>query len=111
LSRGRGIFLITDIGDLYYEQQSIIQKYIANPLLIRGYKWDMRIYVVITKARPLTVHLYKEGLARFSTDKYDTNTIKNVYSHLTNTSINKNSHNVNLMNAGSFGSGIKWTFG
>ena len=110
MSRGRGIFLITDIGDLYYEQQSIIQKYIANPLLIRGYKWDMRIYVVITKARPLTVHLYKEGLARFSTDKYDTNTIKNVYSHLTNTSINKNSHNVNLMNAGSFGSGIKWTF-
>ena len=63
----------------------------------------MRIYVAITKARPLTVHLYREGLARFSTDKYDTNTIKNVFSHLTNTSINKNSHNVNLMTGGSFG--------
>lgn len=67
--------------------------------------------MVITKARPLTVHLYKEGLARFSTDKYDTSTIKNVYSHLTNTSINKNSHNANSINTGSFGSGIKWTFG
>jgi tubulin polyglutamylase TTLL2 len=70
----------------------------------------MRIYVVITKVRPLTVHLYKEGLARFSTDKYDTKSLKNVYSHLTNTSINKNSHNLNIMSGGGFGSGIKWTF-
>lgn len=70
----------------------------------------MRIYVAITKARPLTVHLYKEGLARFSTDRYDTKSLKNVYSHLTNTSINKNSHNANIMSNGGFGSGIKWTF-
>ena len=70
----------------------------------------MRIYVLITKARPLTVHLYREGLARFSTDRYDTKAIKNVFSHLTNTSINKHSHKANLMNGGSFGQGIKWTF-
>jgi hypothetical protein len=33
-----------------------------------------------------------------------------VYSHLTNTSINKNSNNANIMSNGGFGSGIKWTF-
>jgi tubulin polyglutamylase TTLL2 len=71
----------------------------------------MRIYVLITKARPLTVHLYKEGLARFSTDRYDTKSLKNVYSHLTNTSINKNAPHANAMNlGGNIGSGIKWTF-
>ena len=70
----------------------------------------MRIYVLITKAKPLTVHLYKEGIARFSTERYDTKSLKNVYSHLTNTSINKNAPNVNIMSGGSFGSGIKWTF-
>lgn len=110
LSRGRGIFLISDIGELVYDQQSIIQRYIEKPLLIRGYKWDMRIYVLITKARPLTVHLYKEGIARFSSERYDTRSLKNVYSHLTNTSINKNAPNSNIMSGGTFGQGIKWTF-
>ncbi len=93
-----------------YEQQSIIQKYIANPLLIRGYKWDMRIYVLLTKARPLTVYLFKEGIARFSSERYDTKSLKNVFAHLTNTSINKNAVNTNIMSGNSFGSGIKWTF-
>ena len=63
----------------------------------------MRIYVLITKARPLTVHLYKEGIARFSTERYDNNVIKNVFSHLTNSSINKNAANVNIMSGGTFG--------
>jgi tubulin polyglutamylase TTLL2 len=69
----------------------------------------MRIYVLITKARPLTVHLYREGIARFSSDRYDTKSLKNIYSHLTNTSINKNAPNQNFM-GGNFGQGIKWTF-
>lgn len=71
----------------------------------------MRIYVLVTKARPLTVYLYKEGIARFSSDRYDTKTLSNVYSHLTNTSINKLACNhMNLMSGGGFGQGIKWTF-
>lgn len=79
-------------------------------MLIKGYKWDMRIYVLITKARPLQIYLYKEGIVRFSSEKYDTSSIKNVYSHLTNSSINKYAANVNIMSGGAFGSGIKWTF-
>lgn len=70
----------------------------------------MRIYVLITKARPLQIYLYKEGIVRFSSEKYDTSSIKNVYSHLTNSSINKYAANVNIMSGGAFGSGIKWTF-
>jgi tubulin polyglutamylase TTLL2 len=89
LSRGRGISLVTDLAQLAYEQKSIIQLYIPNPLLIRGYKWDMRIYVLVTRMRPLTVFLYKEGIARLSSDRYDTKRLGNVFSHLTNTSINK----------------------
>jgi len=70
----------------------------------------MRIYVLISQARPLKIYLYKEGIVRFSTEKYDTNYIKNVFSHLTNSSINKLAANVNIMSGGAFGSGIKWTF-
>lgn len=70
----------------------------------------MRIYVLITKARPLTIYLYWEGIARFSTERYDNNVIKNVFSHLTNTSINKYGGNTNIMSGGSYGQGFKWTF-
>lgn len=60
-------------------------------MLIRGVKWDMRIYVLITQMRPMKIYLYKEGIVRFSADRYDMSKIGNQYSHLTNSSINKNS--------------------
>lgn len=70
----------------------------------------MRIYVLITSVRPLKVYLYREGIVRFSSEKYDTSTIGNVFSHLTNSSINKFAANQNIMSGSTFGSGIKWTF-
>ena len=93
LSRGRKIFLVNNIRDLKYDQQSIIQKYISNPYLINGYKWDMRLYVTITQARPLKIYMYQEGIVRFSTEKYNNKDLGNLFSHLTNTSINKHSQN------------------
>jgi tubulin polyglutamylase TTLL5 len=42
-------------------------RYIDNPMLIDGYKFDLRIYVAITSMHPLRVYIYKEGLARFAT--------------------------------------------
>jgi len=42
--------------------------------------------------RPMKLYLYKEGLVRFSTERYDTSTLSNVFSHLTNASINKYAH-------------------
>ena len=60
-----------------------------NPLLIDGYKWDLRIYVAITSINPLRIYIYEEGLVRFASEKYDTSDLKNVFSHLTNYSINK----------------------
>jgi len=49
----------------------------------------MRIYVLINQMAPMKLMLYKEGIVRFSTDRYDNNQLKNQYSHLTNSSINK----------------------
>ena len=58
-------------------------------MLIDGYKWDLRIYVAITSINPLRIYVYEEGLCRFASEKYDTSDLKNIYSHLTNYSINK----------------------
>mmetsp|Transcript_34924 Transcript_34924/g.39604 ORF Transcript_34924/g.39604 Transcript_34924/m.39604 type:complete len:645 (-) Transcript_34924:111-2045(-) len=108
-SQGRKIFLIRDLGDLTYDCQSIIQRYIANPHLIGGYKWDMRIYVLASSFFPMKLHLYREGLIRFSTSKYDLNSLDDRYSHLTNYSVNKFSPAMSL-NKEVIGQGAKWTF-
>jgi hypothetical protein len=89
-SRGRGIAIIDDINDLNVEELSIISRYITNPLLINGYKFDLRIYVVVTCYEPLRIYVYKEGLARFASETYTAKFNKNnKYMHLTNYSKNK----------------------
>uniref|UniRef100_A0A3Q3MYT7 Tubulin tyrosine ligase-like family, member 2 n=1 Tax=Mastacembelus armatus TaxID=205130 RepID=A0A3Q3MYT7_9TELE len=89
LSRGRGIFIFEDIKDLVYDCSVIVQRYISSPLLISGYKFDLRIYVCVKSFHPLTVYIHQEGLVRFATEKYSLSSLKNLYAHLTNTSINK----------------------
>lgn len=108
LSRGRGIFIFEDIKHLTYDSTVIVQKYISNPFLISGYKFDLRIYVCVKSFRPLTIYMHQEGLVRFATEKYDLASLDNPYSHLTNTSINK----LGLFYATAkehVGQGCKWT--
>lgn len=58
-------------------------------MLIDGHKFDLRIYVALTSINPLRLYVYDEGLARFASEEYDTTDLKNIFSHLTNYSINK----------------------
>uniref|UniRef100_A0A668A097 Tubulin tyrosine ligase-like family, member 2 n=1 Tax=Myripristis murdjan TaxID=586833 RepID=A0A668A097_9TELE len=108
LSRGRGIFIFCDIKDLIYDSPVIVQRYISNPLLISGYKFDLRIYVCVKSFHPLTVYMHQEGLVRFATEKYNLSTLDNLYAHLTNTSINKCGP-FYTTNKERVGQGCKWT--
>lgn len=109
LSRGRGIFIFKDLTELTYDCSAVVQQYITNPLLISGYKFDLRLYVVVTSFHPLTIYVYRDGLVRFSTDKFNLSCLKNVYSHLTNTSINKHGPSYSK-DKDVLGPGCKWTF-
>lgn len=91
-SQGKGIFFAQYPSDLdNYSELAIAQEYIS-PFLIDGLKFDLRIYALVTSINPLRVYIYKDGLARFCTEKYETPDSKNVqemYRHLTNYSVNK----------------------
>ena len=91
-SQGKGIFMIDDISEVPLNEALVISKYIGNPLLINGLKFDLRLYVLVTSFDPLKIYIYNEGLVRFASEPYDiSNTKENVYAHLTNYSINKKS--------------------
>lgn len=102
-SQGKGIFVTNNLEEVPQKQNFIVSEYIPNPLLIKGLKFDLRIYVAITSVNPLRLYIYDEGLVRFATDKYDVSDHKNVYSHLTNYSINKNNKERFIHNSNSLG--------
>uniref|UniRef100_A0A452UKW0 Tubulin tyrosine ligase like 6 n=1 Tax=Ursus maritimus TaxID=29073 RepID=A0A452UKW0_URSMA len=67
-----------------------------QPFIIDGFKFDLRIYVLMTSCDPLRIFAYNEGLARFATTSYSHPSIDNlddICMHLTNYSINKHSSN------------------
>ncbi|CAM9733553.1 unnamed protein product, partial [Ectocarpus sp. 8 AP-2014] len=89
MSRGRGIRLIDDIKDICYADKVVLQRYIGNPLLLDGYKFDLRLYVLVTSFNKLEAFIYKEGFARLSTHRYEKGDIDNRFIHLTNSSIQR----------------------
>jgi len=92
--QGKGIFITRNPDDIKPTDQLVVQKYIHKPHLIEGYKYDLRVYVLVVGISPLRVYVYRDGLARFATHKYDKPSDKNtsdLFMHLTNYAINKES--------------------
>jgi tubulin polyglutamylase TTLL6/13 len=82
------------VGQLHEADISntVAQQYIANPLLLDGYKFDLRIYALVSSVDPLKIYLYDEGLARLATRQYEApcgGNLRTFNMHLTNFSINK----------------------
>eukprot|EP00929_Paragymnodinium_shiwhaense_P116782 TRINITY_DN8666_c0_g1_i1.p1 TRINITY_DN8666_c0_g1~~TRINITY_DN8666_c0_g1_i1.p1 ORF type:complete len:938 (-),score=235.93 TRINITY_DN8666_c0_g1_i1:103-2916(-) len=73
------------------EKVGIVQRYLDQPLLINGFKFDLRIYIVVTSFDPLKAYINSEGLVRLATTPYDPSpsTLHEQTMHLTNYSINK----------------------
>ncbi|CAI2364080.1 unnamed protein product [Moneuplotes crassus] len=93
-SQGKGIYLIDDVNEINLDDSCVISKYIPNPLLINGHKFDLRIYVLVTSWDPLRVYVYKEGLTRFASEEFSTSSNKKSrFIHLTNYSLNKKNAN------------------
>ncbi|XP_064608777.1 tubulin polyglutamylase ttll6-like isoform X3 [Liolophura sinensis] len=92
--QGKGIWVTRNPKDIRPNEHMICQQYLSKPFLIDGFKFDLRIYVLVTSCDPLRIFVFKDGLARFATCKYTEPTHsnqENVFMHLTNYAINKHS--------------------
>ncbi|XP_037588366.1 probable tubulin polyglutamylase TTLL9 [Cebus imitator] len=90
-SQGKGIFLfrrLKDIMDWRKDTRNsddqkddipvenyVAQRYIENPYLIGGRKFDLRVYVLVMSYIPLRAWLYRDGFARFSNTRFTLNSI------------------------------------
>ena len=99
-SQGKGISLVQSALQLRAVLYSnggkcfIAQQYIDDPCLLNGHKVDMRVYVLVSSLRPLTLHIFHDGLARVCTEPYRRPSAVNLshtLSHLSNYSLNKHS--------------------
>lgn len=99
-SQGQGISLARSRGELKKQVKNlmapaaIIQEYIDPPLLLRGFKWDMRLYVLVMASPQgnLSCFLAREGLARVCLEPYERPDNRNLHRltvHLTNYSLSK----------------------
>jgi len=91
-SQGKGIYLTKKYETIGPYEHCVVQEYLPNPYLIDNLKFDLRIYVLIKSINPLKIFIYKEGMARFATVKFDRpkkSNMKNLCMHLTNYAINK----------------------
>lgn len=60
----------------------VVQEYIDKPYLIDGYKFDLRVYILMTSCDPLRIFLFNDGLVRMSTEPYSPPTEGNIVSTL-----------------------------
>mmetsp|Transcript_65063 Transcript_65063/g.103088 ORF Transcript_65063/g.103088 Transcript_65063/m.103088 type:complete len:1000 (-) Transcript_65063:144-3143(-) len=94
-SRGRGIQVMRELDEMFKATESdgyqwICQKYIEQPQLVHGYKFDIRQWVLVEDWNPLKVYIWQQPYLRFAGQKYD-NSLSSLseYMHLVNNSIIK----------------------
>ena len=87
--RGIGVSVITSPEQIPTDQEYIAQRYISNPLLVRGKKFHLRLYLVITNLHPLRALVHKEGLVLFASSNYSSaqTSFADLSVHLTNAAI------------------------
>lgn len=73
----------------------VVQRYLSDPLLIGGKKFDLRLYVLVTSYAPLVVYMYRSGFARFSHVRFsmDAADLSDAMIHLTNVAVQKHNEN------------------
>ena len=103
MAQGKGIFLVRNLSSIKKWAAAqwpcglgrgaldsyVISRYIDNPLLVCGKKFDIRMYVLVTTFRPLKAWISDLAFCRFCTEPYEKGDLENSFVHLTNVAIQK----------------------
>ncbi|POM66434.1 Tubulin-tyrosine ligase family [Phytophthora palmivora] len=112
-AQGKGIFIINKLSqtkkwanqrwtNMPIKEGYVVSRYIENPLLVGGKKFDLRMYVLVLSYRPMQALVYREGFARFCNVKYSAavDDMDNPFMHLTNVAVQKNNEDYNSNHGG-----------
>ncbi len=102
--QGRGIFLTKQLSEVPFGENVVAQVYVKKPLLLDNFKFDLRIYCLVSSIKPLRIYLFQDGLVRMCTEEYVKPNTKNLSMscmHLTNYAVNKHNSNFIQPSAGS----------
>lgn len=114
-ARGIGISIITKLSQVKKlckekksytftnRDQQVVSKYLDDPFLIEGKKFDLRLYCLVTSYRPLKCYMFKQGFCRVCAYNYSNDNLDNMFVHLTNVAIQKQGKNYNAKH------GNKWS--
>lgn len=83
--------IVTQNAQKQNQRTSIVQRYLKNPLLISGRKFDVRAYAMITSVNgTLKGYMYRDVYFRTSSKPFSLDDLSNRYVHLTNDAIQQN---------------------
>jgi hypothetical protein len=94
-NRGNGVQVFNSLKDIENvinkntsNKTYIVQKYIEEPLLINGRKFDIRMYGLLTSINGhLKGYFYEDGYVRTSSKEFSLKNLSNKAIHLTNDTI------------------------
>ena len=107
--QGKGIFITRSLSEVP-SQDVVAQTYIKKPLLIDNFKFDLRLYVLVSSVKPLRMYMFQDGLVRLCTEEYVKPTKQNISQscmHLTNYAVNKHNENYQYADSGEDDEGSK----
>ena len=104
-----GIKFLKNSND--FLRYSFISKYISNPHLLKGRKYHIRIYVIVTGFIPLKIYIYNEGQVMRATHNYsyELSKIENNTASITNGHFNFKDPNYNHNATFNSEQGTEWS--
>jgi tubulin polyglutamylase TTLL9 len=100
-SRNNVKFQSADSAEEKMKCTYVVQRYIQNPLLVGGRKFDVRVYALVLSFSPLIVYIYRGGFCRFSSQPFTLKSFEKDV-HLTNIAVQTHSQAYNPRH------GCKW---
>mmetsp|Transcript_28801 Transcript_28801/g.37837 ORF Transcript_28801/g.37837 Transcript_28801/m.37837 type:complete len:547 (+) Transcript_28801:157-1797(+) len=95
-SCGRGILCSSSLTEILqkaedFDWNCVVQKYVEKPFLVQNYKFDVRLWTLVTSVEPLVIWGFSEFYLRFASKPFNVEDMADRFVHLCNNSIQKDS--------------------